>query len=123
MQFAAPQPKPSLAARIVPAVAGALAGPGLGMLASVIARSAFQGSFDRAQPYRGPIQGSQYAAAAPNPYGGYTTGSSYSASPFTPAGYTAPNFNPTSGGALYAYHPDGQGGGTYTDSQGRIHSY
>jgi hypothetical protein len=121
-----PAPRPSLGMRIarqaVPAVAGALAGPGLGMLASVIARSAFQGSFDKTQQYRGPVQGN-YAPAAPNPYGGYTTGSSYSASPFTPAGYTAPNFSPVSGGSLYSYQPNGQGGGTYVDSQGRVHQY
>jgi hypothetical protein len=121
-----PAPKPSLGMRIarqaVPAVASMLAGPGLGMLASVIARSAFQGSLDKTQPYRGALAAPQYAPAAPNPYGGYTTGSSYSASPFTPsgAGWQAPSFDPISGGPLYATNPLTH---TYVDSQGRTHSY
>jgi hypothetical protein len=41
----------------------------------------------------------------------------------TPSGYTAPNFNPKSGGSIYSYKSNNQGGGTYTDSQGRTHSY
>ena len=53
----------------------------------------------------------------------YYTGSSYSNSPFTPAGYTAPNFDQGSGGPTYAYQPNGQGGGTYVDSHGNVHTY
>ncbi len=41
----------------------------------------------------------------------------------TPSGYNAPNFNPISGGATYAYQPNGNGGGTYVDSHGNVHSY
>jgi hypothetical protein len=41
----------------------------------------------------------------------------------TSPGYTAPNFNPKSGGSIYSYKSNNQGGGTYTDSQGRTHSY
>jgi hypothetical protein len=41
----------------------------------------------------------------------------------TPSGYTAPNFNPKSGGSIYSYKSNNQGGGTYTDSQGRTHTY
>jgi hypothetical protein len=102
--------------------ANALLGPLGGILARVLYNSATRGSFDKTSQYTGgPV--TSYDRAAPNPYGGYTTGSSYSASPFTPAGYTAPNFNPTSGGALYSYQPNGQGGGSYVDSQGRVHQY
>lgn len=53
------------------------------------------------------------------PYGA----SGYSNSPFTPAGYTAPNFSVGSGGPTYAYKPDGQGGGTYVNSFGQTMSY
>jgi peptidoglycan hydrolase-like protein with peptidoglycan-binding domain len=120
-----PAPRLGLGTRIartaVPAAASMV--PVIGPLLGLIARSAMRtGSFDNAQPYRG-VTGGNYAPAAPNPYGGYTTGSSYSASPFTPSGYTAPSFSPISGGPLYSYQPNGQGGGTYIDSLGREHPY
>jgi hypothetical protein len=53
----------------------------------------------------------------------YSGPNGISNSPFTPQGYTAPSFNPISGGPSYAYQPNGQGGGTYVDSAGRVHSY
>jgi hypothetical protein len=130
-----PVPKPTLGARIarqaVPAVASMIGGPAIGLLASVIARSASRGTLDNAQPYRGPT-GGNYATLmttggvpALTPYGTrqYSTGSSISNSPFTPAGYTAPSFDPVSGGPLYSYKPDGSGGGQFVDSQGRVHNY
>lgn len=57
-------------------------------------------------------QAISYANAAPrsNPY---------AASPFTPAGFAAPNFNPTSGGSIYATHNTAPGVGTYINSAGR----
>lgn len=49
--------------------------------------------------------------------GGFATPSGgYSNSPFTPMGYSAPNFNPTSGGSTYAYNKDTR---TYVTSDGR----
>ncbi len=51
------------------------------------------------------------------------SGSSFSASPSTPRGYTAPNYNSKSGGSLYAFKSNGDGGGTYVDSYGRKRSY
>jgi hypothetical protein len=123
-----PMPKPSLGARIgvsaASAAAGALGGPVFGLLARVIGNSLMRtGSLDNAQPYRGAIQGTQYATATPNSYGaGYSTGSSYSASPFTPSGsgWHAPSFSPVSGGPLYSYNPETH---TYIDSRGNAHSY
>jgi len=53
---------------------------------------------------------------SPGPSGNY--GSSY-----TPAGYTAPNFNPVSGGSTFAYKSDGQGGGTFVNSSGQTMNY
>jgi len=53
-------------------------------------------------------------------------GSSYGQSAFNPGpnyGFEAPNFNPTSGGAIYAYHPNGDGTGTYINSAGQTLSY
>jgi len=44
-------------------------------------------------------------------------------SAFTPAGFTAPNFSPGSGGSTFAYHSNGDGTGTYVNSQGRTISY
>lgn len=43
----------------------------------------------------------------------------YAASPFTPAGFSAPNFNPTSGGSIYASHNTAPGVGTFINSAGR----
>ena len=43
--------------------------------------------------------------------------------PFTPGGFTAPNFNPVSGGSTYAYQTTGPGMGTYVNSAGRTISY
>ncbi len=58
---------------------------------------------------------------------GYTTGiaSPQYAQIAASRGYSAPAdaFTPGSGGAIYAYHANGQGGGTYVDSQGREHTY
>lgn len=42
---------------------------------------------------------------------------------YTPEGYHSPNFDPISGGAIFAYKPDGQGGGTFIDSHGNEHPY
>ncbi len=46
-------------------------------------------------------------------------------SPFTPsgAGWHAPNFSSGSGGANFAYKPNGQGGGTYVNSYGQTMTY
>jgi hypothetical protein len=44
-------------------------------------------------------------------------------SPFTPAGYHAPDFSSGSGGANFAYKPNGQGGGTYVNSYGQTMTY
>jgi len=53
--------------------------------------------------------------------GGFATPSGgYSSSPYTPMGYSAPDFNPTSGGATYAYNKDTR---TYVTSDGRTMSY
>ena len=58
-----------------------------------------------------------YANAAPRT-------NSYAASPFTPSGYTAPNFNPKSGGSTYAYSFNpATGTGSYINSAGRTISY
>ncbi len=63
------------------------------------------------------------------PYQGYmgggfaTPSGNYSNSPYTPSGYTAPNFTPGSGGSTYATMPNGYGGGTYVDSHGNVHQY
>ncbi len=58
---------------------------------------------------------------------GYTTGiaSPQYAQIAASRGYSAPAdaFTPGSGGAIYAYHANGSGGGTYVDSQGREHTY
>jgi len=124
-----PRPPPSLGARVAKGAAtfgaGAVGGPAFGMLANVIGNSLLRsGGLDNAQPYRGPT-GGNYASAGTTPWGTpqYYTGSSYSNSPFTPSGYTAPNFSPVSGGPTYAYQPNGQGGGTYIDSRGNVHPY
>jgi hypothetical protein len=99
--------------------------PGIGALLSVIAGSAFRGSFDNAQPYRGP-NGGNYASAGQTPWGTQqfysNTGHNLGNSSFTPAGagWHEPSFDTKSGGASYAYNPQTQ---QYTDSQGRIHSY
>jgi len=124
----APKPKVTFADRAVPALAGMT--PGIGLILAPILRSAMRtGSFDNAQSYRGPIQGRNYATLmtsggvpALTDYGTrqYSGPNGISNSPFTPQGYTAPNFNPVSGGALYAYNPQTH---TYVDSQGRTHSY
>jgi len=57
-----------------------------------------------------------YANAAPrsNPY---------AASPFTPAGFTAPNFSPKGGGSTYAYQTTAPGVGSYINSAGRTINY
>jgi len=57
-----------------------------------------------------------YANAAPrsNPY---------AASPFTPAGFAAPNFNPKGGGSTYAYQTTAPGVGSYINSAGRTINY
>jgi hypothetical protein len=46
-------------------------------------------------------------------------------SPFTPSGsgWHAPNFSTGSGGANFAYNPNGQGGGTYVNSYGQTMTY
>jgi hypothetical protein len=46
-------------------------------------------------------------------------------SPFTPSGsgWHAPNFQTGSGGANFAYKPNGQGGGTYVNSYGQTMTY
>lgn len=44
-------------------------------------------------------------------------------SAFTPAGFSAPNYSPGSGGSTFAYHSNGDGTGTYVNSQGRTISY
>lgn len=67
-----------------------------------------------------------YSFAGLTPWGSatYATPSGgFSNSPYTPAGWNAPNFTPGSGGATYAYHPDGNGGGTFLTSDGRTLSY
>lgn len=67
-----------------------------------------------------------YSFTGVTPWGGASysmPGGGVSLSPFTPDGYTAPNYNPVSGGALYAYHPNGQGGGTFVTSDGRTMTY
>jgi hypothetical protein len=127
----APKPKGTFADRAVPALAGMT--PGIGLILAPILRSAMRtGSFDNAQSYRGPIQGRNYATLmtsggvpALTDYGTrqYSGPNGISNSPFTPQGYTAPNFNPISGGPTYSYQPNGQGGGSYVDSQGRVHQY
>jgi hypothetical protein len=102
--------------------------PGIGALLSVIAGSAFRGSFDNAQPYTGgPVNYNSlgYQGANMTPYGTrqYTTPSGgFSNSMFTPSGsgWQAPNFTHGSGGSLYATNPETH---QYTDSQGRLHSY
>jgi len=83
-----------------------------------------RGTLDNAQPYTGgPV--TPYDRTGTTQWGSalYTTPSgSQSASMFTPtsAGWQAPNFNPISGGPLYATNPLTR---TYVDSQGRTHSY
>ncbi len=42
---------------------------------------------------------------------------------YTPQGYKSPNFSAIGGGSIYAYKPDGNGGGSYYDSNGNKHSY
>ncbi len=62
---------------------------------------------------------------------GYTTGvgsPGYLSNPtvqqaLTRGGYSAPNFSKGSGGAIYAYKPDGNGGGTYVNSFGQTMTY
>lgn len=44
-------------------------------------------------------------------------------SAFTPAGFSAPNYSPGSGGSTFAYHSNGDGTGTYVNSQGRTIAY
>jgi hypothetical protein len=38
-------------------------------------------------------------------------------------GFTAPNYNPVSGGSTYAYHANGDGTGSYINSAGRTINY
>ena len=58
-----------------------------------------------------------YGGGPPGPTGNY-------GSPFTPSGWNAPNFNPTSGGSTYAYTYDPTTGqGSYINSQGQPISY
>ncbi len=58
---------------------------------------------------------------------GYSTGiaSPGYASMAMSKGYSMPAdaFTPGSGGAIYSYKPNGQGGGTYVDSHGNVHTY
>lgn len=96
----------------VPIAASAVLGPVGGLLAGGLMRLA-QG---------GPLaqrvgQAISYANAAPRTNG-------YASSPFTPAGFTAPNYNPSSGGSTYAYsfNPN-TGQGSYINSAGRTLSY
>ena len=45
-------------------------------------------------------------------------------SPFTPAGYTAPNYDPVGGGSRYAYNYDpSTGQGSYINSFGQTMNY
>lgn len=67
-----------------------------------------------------------YSFAGMTPWGSatyQTPGGGFSNSPFTPGGFTAPNFSQGSGGATYAYKPNGYGGGTFVTSDGRTLSY
>jgi hypothetical protein len=124
-----PAARPSFGAQVArfaaPAAASMIGGPVFGALAQVIANSASRGSFDNAQPYRGPT-GGNYASAGQTPWGTQqfysNTGHNLGNSSFTPAGagWHEPSFDTKSGGASYAYNPQTQ---QYTDSQGRIHSY
>jgi hypothetical protein len=109
------QPKPSPMARVakvaVPMAASAALGPIGGLLARGIMNLA------TGAPLAQRVgQAISYANAMPrsNPY---------AASPFTPAGFTAPNYNPVSGGSTYAYRTTAPGVGSYVNSAGRTISY
>jgi len=110
-----PKPKPTITQRLVrvavPMAASAVMGPVGGLLAGGLTRLA-QG---------GPLaqrvgQAISYANAQPR-------SNSYAASPFTPMGFTAPNYNPTSGGSIYAYRTTSPGVGSYINSAGRTINY
>jgi hypothetical protein len=112
-------------------VAGNAAAPGLGMLLGAIYNSAMRhgGTLDNARQYTGgPV--TPYNRTGTSPFGSAVYGAAYGAtgysnSMFTPtaAGWNAPNFSSVSGGPTYSYQPNGQGGGQYIDSQGRVHNY
>ena len=61
-----------------------------------------------------PINPSVAAAAA---------AAGLTSSPYTPSGFTAPNFNRVSGGSTYAYRSNGDGTGSYVNSAGRTIPY
>ena len=96
----------------VPLAASAVLGPIGGLLAGGITRLA-QGA-----PLAQRVgQAISYANAAPRT-------NSYAASPFTPSGWSSPNYNPTSGGSTYAYtYNPATGQGSYINSAGRTISY
>lgn len=47
----------------------------------------------------------------------------FAVSPFTPQGFTSPNFTPASGGSIYAYQTSAPGVGTYINSAGNTMHY
>jgi hypothetical protein len=95
----------------VPLAASALMGPVGGILARGI-----MGLVNGAPLAQRVGQAISYANAAPrtNPY---------AASPFTPAGFTTPNYGPVSGGSIYAYRSTSPGVGSYINSAGRTINY
>lgn len=95
----------------VPLAASALMGP----VGALLARGAM-GLINGAPLAQRVGQAISYANAAPrtNPY---------AASPFTPAGFTTPNYGPVSGGSIYAYRSTSPGVGSYINSAGRTINY
>jgi hypothetical protein len=111
VQATQPSPMARVAKVAVPMAASVALGPIGGLLARGIMNLA------TGAPLAQRVgQAISYANAMPrsNPY---------AASPFTPAGFTAPNYNPVSGGSTYAYRTTAPGVGTYVNSAGRTISY
>jgi hypothetical protein len=109
------QPKPSPMARVAKVAVPMAASVALGPIGGLLARGIM--NLATGAPLAQRVgQAISYANAMPrsNPY---------AASPFTPGGFTAPNFNPVSGGSTYAYQTTGPGMGTYVNSAGRTISY
>jgi hypothetical protein len=120
---------------------GGVVGSGLGPVGGFIGRMIGQGIGGGAAgfgtPYVGPLQGGGYANGSHGGYGFYGSmgtspwgsqvysapGTAYSNSPFTPSGYTPPSFDSKSGGPTFAFHPNGDGTGTYINSAGNVLGY
>lgn len=111
----------------LPAAASVIAGPAAGAVTRLI-QNLVNPQASMSSGNRGGIgstNGALYAGSSPNTnsYAQAYTAAYGGSSPYVPAGWTAPTFDPVNGGSVYAYKSNGDGTGVYMTGNGTIFSY